>query len=110
MTAGGDVDRDESVCRERAFAFDAARGLGVYEGALARATVLMKHEGIEPLGGWFLKRLLEAARRMPSEFAPDLMVPVPLDRTRQKVRGFNQVDLFGRPLERKLGLPYPPVC
>ena len=46
---------------------------------------------------------------MPSEFAPDLMVPVPLHGTRQKVRGFNQVDLFGRPLARKLGLPYRPV-
>ena len=108
-TEGGDVDRDESVCRERAFASDAARSFRVYEGALARATVLRMYEGIEPLGGWFLERLLEAARRMPSESAPDLMVPVPLPRTRPKERGFNQVDLFRRPLTRKLGLPYRPV-
>ena len=36
-------------------------------------------------------------------------VPVPLDRTRQKERGFNQVDLFGRRLASHLGLPYHPV-
>ena len=41
--------------------------------------------------------------------AADLVVPVPLHRTRQKERGFNQVDLFGRPLARSLGLPYRPV-
>jgi predicted amidophosphoribosyltransferase len=70
---------------------------------LARAIVLMKYEGIEPLGGWFVKRHLGAARRIPSKFAPDLMVPVPLLRTRQKEQGCNQVDLFGRPLARKLG-------
>jgi predicted amidophosphoribosyltransferase len=57
----------------------------------------------------FAKRLVEAARRIPSALAPDLIVPMPLHRTRQKERGFNQVDLFGRPLARKLGLPYRPV-
>jgi len=71
--------------------------------------VLMKYERIEPLGGWFAKRLVEAARRIPAQFAADLIVPVPLHRTRQKERGFNQVDLFGRPLARKLRLPYRPV-
>jgi competence protein ComFC len=109
---GGDVDGDENVCREcreRGFAFDAARNFGVYDGALARAIVLMKYERIEPLGEWFAKRLLGAARRIPEEFTADLVVPVPLHRTRQKERGFNQVDLFGRPLARKLRLPYRPV-
>ena len=109
---GGDVDGDESLCREcreRGFAFDAARSFGVYDGGLARAIVLMKFERIEPLGAWFAKRLAEAARRLPPQFAPDLIVPVPLHRTRQRERGFNQVDLFGRPLAKKLGLPYRPV-
>ncbi len=111
-TEGGDVGGDESFCREcqeRGFAFDAARSFGVYEGALARAIVLMKYERIEPLGAWFAKRLLEASRRIPSKFAADMIVPVPLHRTRQRERGFNQVDLLGRPLARKLGLPYRPV-
>src|SRR5437879_118859 len=92
-TEGGDVDGDENVCREcreRGFAFDAARSFGVYDGALARAIVLMKYERIEPLGEWFAKQLQEAAKRIPAQFAPDLIVPVPLHRTRQRERGFNQ--------------------
>ena len=96
-------------CRERGFAFDAARSFGVYQGNLAKAIVLLKYEAIEPLGVWFAKRLQEIARALPEKFAPDLVVPVPLHRTRQKERGFNQVDLFGRPLARRLGLPYRPV-
>jgi predicted amidophosphoribosyltransferase len=38
-----------------------------------------------------------------------MAVPVPLHRLRQRKRGFNQVDLFGRPLARLLKLPYGPV-
>lgn len=61
------------------------------------------------MGTWFAKRLAEAAQHIPAQFAPDLIVPVPLHRTRQKERGFNQVDLFGKPLAKRLGLPYRPV-
>jgi ComF family protein len=96
-------------CAERGFAFDAARSYGIYEGALARAIVLLKYEKIEPLGNWFAKQLLDVAGAHPEKLAADLVVPVPLHRMRQKERGFNQVDLFGRPLARKLGLPYRPV-
>jgi competence protein ComFC len=106
------VDGNESVCREcreRGFAFDAARSFGIDDRVLARAIVLMKYERIEPLGVWFAKQLVEASRWIPARFAADLIVPVPLHRTRQKERGFNQVALFGRQLARRLGLPYRPV-
>jgi len=96
-------------CRERGFAFDAARSFGVYEGTLAKAIVLLKYEELEPLGAWFAKRLAEVARGLPEKFQPNLIVPVPLHRTRRKERGFNQVDLFGKPLARMLGIPYRPV-
>lgn len=96
-------------CRQRDFAFDTARSYGIYGGALARAIVLQKFERIEPLGAWFAKRLLEVIHEQAEMFGADLVVPVPLHRTRQKERGYNQVDLFGRPLARRLGLPYRPV-
>jgi competence protein ComFC len=39
----------------------------------------------------------------------DIIVPVPLHRQRSSERGFNQVDLVGRPLSKILGLPYKPI-
>jgi len=108
-TAKAEADAICGECSTRQFAFDAARSFGIYEGNLARAIVLLKYEQIEPLGAWFGKHLREVHARLPKEFAADVVVPVPLHRTRQKERGFNQVDLFGRPLARRLGLPYRPV-
>jgi len=96
-------------CRQRGFAFDCARSFGVYEGNLARAIVLLKYEELEPLAKWFAQHLAEIARALPDKFSPDLIVPVPLHRMRQKQRGFNQVDLFGRQLARRLGIAYRPV-
>jgi predicted amidophosphoribosyltransferase len=35
--------------------------------------------------------------------------PVPLDRDRQRKRGFNQVELIARRLAKRLGMPFRPV-
>jgi len=93
-------------CQQRRFGFDLARSYGLYEGTLAQAIVLLKHEQIEPLGTWFAGRLAEVVQNEAGRMAADVIVPVPLHRQRARERGFNQVDLFGRPLARRLRLPY----
>jgi ComF family protein len=96
-------------CQKGTFAFQIARSFGFYEGELARAVLLLKHEQIEPLGKWFAVRLAELVRKEGQRMAADVIVPVPLHRQRTKERGFNQVDLVGRPLARILRLRYRPV-
>jgi competence protein ComFC len=59
------------------------------------------------MGRWFAERLLEVIRADEKRLWG--LVPVPLHRQRKKERGFNQVELFARPLARRLGIPYRPV-
>jgi ComF family protein len=96
-------------CQKHRFGFQFARSYGLYEGPLAHAVVLLKHEQIDPLGAWFANRLTEVVQSDSERLAADLIVPVPLHRLRARERGFNQVDLFGRPLAKCLRLPYRPV-
>lgn len=96
-------------CQQRRFAFQMARSYGLYEGTLVRAILLLKHEQIESLGTWFANRLAEVVRSEAERMAADVIVPVPLHHQRVRERGFNQVDLFGRPLAWRLRLPYRPV-
>jgi competence protein ComFC len=96
-------------CQEHRFDFQLARSVGFYEGTLARAILLLKHEEIEPLGKWFAERLSEVVRKEGERMSADAIVPIPLHRQRSRERGFNQVDLFGRPLAKRLKLPYHPV-
>jgi len=101
--------KDSAVCADCAshrFAFDRARSFGLYEGELVRAILLLKHEQINPLGKWFSKQLVNVVRREVGQTDADLVIPVPLHSHRARERGFNQVDLFGRPLARLLRLPY----
>jgi ComF family protein len=96
-------------CQRHRFGFQLARSYGLYEGTLARAVLLLKHERIEPLGAWFAAGLAEVVQTNAERLAADVIVPVPLHRQRARERGFNQVELFGRPLAKLLRLPYRPV-
>jgi ComF family protein len=97
------------ACQEQTYGFEVARSFGVYEGPLARAIVLLKYEPIEPLGDWFARRLEAIVLANEACLEADVVVPVPLHRNRQKERGFNQVEVFARPLAKLLGLPFRPV-
>jgi ComF family protein len=108
----GESDEEFAICpdcREQKYAFERARSYGQYQGALVRAILLLKYERIEPLGHWFAERLLELIRADEKRLWGDIVVPVPLHRQRKKERGFNQVELFARPLAKRLGIPYRPV-
>jgi predicted amidophosphoribosyltransferase len=95
-----------TICPSRTFAFDPARSYAAHDGAVVRAIVMLKFERMEPLGAWSAERLWEMVKREGSALAADVVVPVPLDRRRERERGYNQADLVARRLAKRLGLPY----
>ncbi|MBZ5644761.1 MAG: ComF family protein [Acidobacteriia bacterium] len=102
----GNGERHCHMCRRGAYSFDMARSYGAYTPAMARAVLMLKYESVIPLGAWFAGFLARVVDRNPGLFAADAVVPVPLDSSRQRERGYNQAELIARPLARLLGLPF----
>jgi len=75
---------------------------------MVRAITLLKYHAVVPLGGWFAGRLAELVASEPALAEIDLVVPVPLDRSRRRQRGYNQAELIARPLARRLRKPLEP--
>jgi ComF family protein len=94
------------MCRRGAYAFDLARSYGAYNLSMARAVLMLKYGEVTPLGSWFARLLCELVSREPDAFVADVLVPVPLDSTRQRERGYNQAELIARPLADFLGIPF----
>jgi competence protein ComFC len=97
------------VCQQKTYAFERARSYGIYEGALARALLLLKWERMEPLGRCFAERLGTVIKREVDALSADIVVPVPLHRDRERQRGYNQAGLISKPLARELRLPHEAV-
>ncbi len=77
--------------------FDWARARGHYDGTLRIAIHRLKYDGrrgvAAVLGAW-MREAGPGAIRLPHE--PDVVLPVPLHRSRLRERGFNQSELLAR--------------
>jgi ComF family protein len=96
------------LCRLNTFGFDSARSFALYNDSMVRAILLLKHQGVGPLGVWFADRLKELAARTPECLNADVIVPVPMHPTRLRERGYNQAELIAQPLARRLKLRVKP--
>lgn len=80
----------------------AAEGsVGLYKGALRESVLLLKRQPYLPRH--LSELLVERARRPPFDTVTRI-IPVPLHKTRLRMRGFNQAAIIGRELSRALGI------
>lgn len=88
-----------SRCRRREPLVSLARAIGPYEGTLRAVVHALKYDGRQTIARHLAARMREAGRDVLD--GADLIVAVPLHRSRERARGFNQA----RELGRHLGLP-----
>lgn len=89
-------------CQKSPPPWDEAAYFGPYSGKLKDLTLALKYSGALYLSELCADLLLESAQCLP---APDLIIPVPLARSRLKKRGFNQALEIGRHLSKRTGAP-----
>jgi ComF family protein len=92
-----------ALCRRDAFAFDQARSFGLYDGALRELVAEFKYRGLRPLAKPLGNYLAQAMQRLEAG-SLDLVLPVPLHRTREWHRGFNQAGMLAARVGRLCGL------
>jgi len=103
-----------SHCRAASPAFDSAQAITRYraggadfagDGSGAVAALLRRHKyGLDQSLGRALAEYLDAAPPIDAG-AHDVVIPVPLHRSRLRWRGFNQAALLGAALARRLDCP-----
>ena len=80
---------------------------GEYRGGLERLLRALKFEKHDFLDD-ALASLLESALLVRGDVAFDALVPVPMPRSRQRRRGYNQAELLARALSRRVGIECDP--
>ncbi|HEV2413840.1 MAG TPA: ComF family protein [Candidatus Dormibacteraeota bacterium] len=98
--------RGECSCRTRLKSLTRVRSAVAYEGPIEHAVHRFKYEGWRRLA---LPLAQLVAERLAVEgIAARWVVAVPLHRSRQSTRGFNQSELLGRELQKLFALRSPP--
>lgn len=94
-----------SFCSARSPAFDLARAVAPYRGALREAILQLKSRGARRVAAALGELMAGVARREPAMARADVIIPVPLSPKRLARRGFNQAHLLAVELGRILDLP-----
>ena len=91
------------MCRRVRPRFDFAISYGSYDGALRRLLHLLKYEQLRPAADALGGKLAEAITKQGiTSDSPVLIVPVPLHKSKQRQRGFNQTELLAKSALKQL--------
>jgi ComF family protein len=93
-------------CRSVSFQFDQLRAYAFYGGPLREAITSLKYRGLRALATPLGQLMAEGWPALSGQQAAfDVVVPMPLHRSRQRERGYNQASLLARELGARLGQP-----
>ena len=107
MKCGKKIQGDEELCtdcKNRNHTFDRARTLYEY-GTAAPSIYRLKYKGRQEYADFFGEEMGKYLGEFIRRVSPDVLVPVPLHRKKQKRRGYNQAACLARALVKSLNLP-----
>ena len=94
---------EECATRERSFSY----GLAVFEynNTMRRAMSDLKFNGHKENCEFFVSETLRSRRGEIRAFAPQALIPVPIHRSKQRSRGFNQALLMAEGIGKEMDIP-----
>ena len=100
---GKPVNGDEEYCRDcgaHPGAFDQGRGIFLYDDRMRYSIMKYKYFGCQEYSRFYGKALYIYGKDMLALWKPQIIIPVPLHRRKQRIRGFNQAELLAKELSR----------
>lgn len=95
-----------AACRAESPSFECLRSWAVFDGPVREAIHRLKYKRDMGAGETLAGQTLPLLRDL--SWPVDLVAPIPLSKSRQSERGYNQAGLIARPLALALGIRYAP--
>lgn len=92
-------------CSEKEFHYVQGAALWVYDDTMRNSIAAFKYGGRKEYGTYYSQQLLRVYGNWMKKIAPDALIPVPLHKSREKRRGFNQAELLAGHLGKAMGVP-----
>ncbi len=94
-----------SDCRKTKHFFDQGTAPFTYSGGIRRSVYRMKFENRRDYLDFYAESMSAACAGYLERWRPDLILPVPMHRSRRRKRGYNQSELLAERISRLTGIP-----
>ncbi len=92
-------------CTRQTFHFNRGMALWVYDEKVKKSIANFKFHNRREYSKYYVQELLNYYREEIIKTAPDILVPVPLHKSKLKERGFNQAYLLAQGISKSVGIP-----
>ncbi len=110
MKCGKPVEEYEeycSDCAERGHVYDEGRAVFVYDEYMSKSIYRFKYNGKREFASFYGRVMAERLGRKIESWNADVIVPVPVHKSKMKTRGYNQAGLIAKELSKRCRIP---VC
>lgn len=103
------IEREEkeycSDCEHKNFHFDKGFSVWVYDALMKRSIADYKYHGKKEHAKFYVQETVQLYKEVIEKLSPDVIVPIPIHRSKQLERGYNQADILARGIGKALNLP-----
>lgn len=106
---GRPVKEEEELCgncKGRTFAFTKGRGIFLYTAQMRHSVLLYKYGGRKEYGRFFAHAMAFYGRKELERWKPDLLLAIPLHKSKIRRRGFNQAEVLAEIIAAKYRIPF----
>jgi ComF family protein len=94
-----------SDCQRKNFHFDRGFAVWVYDDAMRHSIANFKYHSKKEYAKFYIGEMVQHYGMVIKRLAPDVIVPVPIHRSKHLDRGYNQADLLARGFGREIQVP-----
>ena len=108
MKCGAPVAEGEEFCTDCSrteHIYTCGRGIFSYNDVWKRSIEKYKYYGCREYGDFYADRMAKCAAGDVRRWRPDLLIPVPLHKKKQRIRGFNQSWYLASRIGKSFGIP-----
>lgn len=109
MKCGKPLSKEEAEyctdCSRKPHVFEKGRAALEYDARMRVSIGRFKYKNRREYADYYVQELVKNCGSALRRWEPEALIPIPLHKSRQRKRGFNQAELVARGLGKKLGIP-----
>lgn len=92
-------------CERKHYHYVKGYALWIYDTCMKKSLAEFKFHGRREYSEFYIEEIVKRFHKDIERIAPDVLVPIPIHKTKQLQRGYNQADILARGLGKELNIP-----
>ena len=97
-----------SDCERKEYHFQYGYALWVYDSIMKKSISDFKYNHKKEYAKYYIQAIIDNYGEKIKHMAPDIIVPVPIHKSKRRDRGYNQAEILGRGIGKELDIPVLP--